>query len=175
MSETIEIRLVSFLTDLGWMGLALRGGVVQRLKFGHPSEPQLIHSFAGEFESDFKLAKADRQVSKWRTALQRFASGRKQDLSSIAIDLESHSPFHRKVLKLCRNIGYGDTITYGQLAGKAGSPNAARAVGTAMKRNRVPLIVPCHRVIASNGVGGYSAVEGVSSKVKLLKLEGVQF
>ena len=164
-----DLRVISFPTDLGWMGLALRGSVVHQLKFGFPSEPQLLHAF----EFDIEVGKANSQLRKWRVALQRFASGREQDLSGIDVDFTTYSPFQCKVLKTCRKIGYGKTLTYGQLASQSGSPNAARAVGTAMKQNRYPLIVPCHRVVASNGIGGYSAASGISLKKKLLAMEGV--
>lgn len=170
MLEHGEIKLISFPTELGWMGLALTGPVVYQLKFGFGTEPQLLHAFHCHFE----LAKADHQLKKWRSSLQRYAAGRKQDLSEINIDLASYPPFQSRVLKACRKIAYGTTMTYGQLATKAGSPNAARAVGTAMKNNRFPLIIPCHRVVASNGIGGYSAASGITLKKKLLEMEGVQ-
>lgn len=166
-----EIKLISFPTELGWMGLALSGSVVQQSKFGYETEPQLLHAF----DCHFELGKVDRQLQKWRSSLQRYAEGRKQDLSEIAVDLKSYSKFQSKVLNACRKIGYGKTMTYGQLADNSGSPNAARAVGTAMKNNRYPLIVPCHRVVASNGIGGYSAGEGIKIKMMLLELEGASF
>ena len=171
MREYCEIKLVSFPTELGWMGLALNGSVVQQLKFGYQSEPQLLLAF----NCHFNLGKFDRQLKKWRSSLQRYAEGQKQDLSDIAVDLGSYPKFQSTVLSTCRKIGYGMTMTYGQLAEKSGSPNAARAVGTAMKNNRYPLIVPCHRVVASNGIGGYSAGEGIRIKTMLLELEGVSY
>ena len=72
----------------------------------------------------------------------------------------------------CRRIPYGRTMSYAELAAKAGSPNAARAVGNCMAGNRIPLIVPCHRVVCSDGrLGSYSAPGGTRMKRRLLDLE----
>ncbi len=77
----------------------------------------------------------------------------------------------------CRRIPWGQTRSYAQLAAVAGRPGAARAVGSVMAKNRVPLVVPCHRVIASSGqLGGYSAPQGLSLKRRLLAMEsGVKY
>jgi methylated-DNA-[protein]-cysteine S-methyltransferase len=78
------------------------------------------------------------------------------------------------VLQACRKIAPGKTLTYAELADKVGSPGAARAVGNCMARNRFPLIIPCHRVVGSNGhLGGYSAAEGIPFKKRLLELEAM--
>ena len=72
----------------------------------------------------------------------------------------------------CRKIPYGKTLSYGQLAAKAGRPGAARAVGNHMAGNRTPIIVPCHRVLPSGGgLGGFSAAGGVALKRRLLEME----
>lgn len=82
--------------------------------------------------------------------------------------------FERAVLSACRRIPYGQVRSYGDLARQAGSPGAARAAGSVMARNRHPLIVPCHRVVASGGkAGGFSSDGGVSQKLAMLELEGV--
>jgi methylated-DNA-[protein]-cysteine S-methyltransferase len=76
------------------------------------------------------------------------------------------------VLEEARRIPAGETVTYGELAARAGSPGAAREVGQAMARNRFPIIVPCHRVLAANGgFGGFSAPGGLESKARLLTIE----
>jgi methylated-DNA-[protein]-cysteine S-methyltransferase len=82
------------------------------------------------------------------------------------------TPFERKVLTVVSRIPVGNVTTYGDVARLAGRPGAARAVGNAMSRNPVPIVVPCHRVIAAGGrIGGYGA-SGVSTKRRLLALEG---
>ena len=72
----------------------------------------------------------------------------------------------------CRDIRFGQTVSYGRLAEMAGKPGAARAVGRALAKNPLPLIIPCHRVICANGkIGGFSAPGGVTLKKRLLQLE----
>jgi O-6-methylguanine DNA methyltransferase len=80
-------------------------------------------------------------------------------------------PFLSTVLTTLRTVPAGKTVSYGELAALSGSPRAARAVGTAMARNPTPVLVPCHRVLASNGIGGFSP--GVELKRKLLAIEAV--
>jgi len=88
------------------------------------------------------------------------------------IALDHLSPFARKVLAACRKIPSGKTITYSQLAAMTGNPLACRAVGSALARNPIPLIVPCHRVIRRNGsLGNFSAFGGTDTKKKLIALE----
>lgn len=86
------------------------------------------------------------------------------------------SDFSKKILKTCMTIKFGKTISYGHLAERAGFAGAARAVGAVLARNRLPLIIPCHRIIRSDGkVGGFSAAGGVKMKKKMLELEQVHF
>lgn len=91
----------------------------------------------------------------------------------LDILLTNVPPFHRKVYTALCEIPAGKTITYAELARRAGSPGAARAVGQAMAKNPFPIIIPCHRVVAGNGkLGGYSGRGGVATKRALLELEG---
>lgn len=100
-----------------------------------------------------------------------FSTGRLQwDLGIL--DWRGTTPFHRQVLECCAQIPVGETLTYGELAARTGRPLAARAVGSAMARNRWPLIIPCHRVVGSNGrLTGYSGTGGIETKRHLLGLE----
>ena len=91
----------------------------------------------------------------------------------IPLILDGFSSFSISVLTTCREIEIGQTITYGQLAKKAGRPNASRAVGSTLAKNPLPLIIPCHRIIRSDGkMGGFSAPGGITLKKKMLELEG---
>jgi len=90
----------------------------------------------------------------------------------IPLILDGFSSFGKTVLTTCREIEIGQTITYGQLAKKAGRPNASRAVGSTLAKNPLPLIIPCHRIIRSDGkMGGFSAPGGITLKKKMLELE----
>ncbi len=80
------------------------------------------------------------------------------------------SDFRRKVLLECMNVGFSKTLSYSELAAKVGNPGAARAVGSVMKKNSCPIIVPCHRVVAKSSIGGY--FYGIEMKKRLLEFEG---
>lgn len=97
------------------------------------------------------------------------------DLFDLQVDLSSITDFQRKVLHETSKIPRGQIRTYGEIAKQIGNPKAVRAVGQALRRNPIPIVVPCHRVVASNGLGGYSGKMGDERKVHLLKLEGVVF
>jgi methylated-DNA-[protein]-cysteine S-methyltransferase len=110
--------------------------------------------------------------------IQRYLAGEPVDFSAVAIDLEGAEVFRRKVYDALRNVGWGQTTTYGALARDAGSSDweATREVGQAMAHNPAPIVIPCHRVLAAgNKPGGFSAYGGVVTKERLLALEGVRF
>jgi len=107
--------------------------------------------------------------------LRRYATGEPVDLATIAVDLPHVSDFRRDIYRTARRIGHGEVMTYGELAERAGHAGAFRETGTAMGSNPVPLLVPCHRVLAAGRKpGGFSAPGGVESKIRLLALEGVR-
>ena len=112
-------------------------------------------------------------------ALKRHFAGERSDFTAVPVDLTGVEPFHARVYDELRGIGWGATITYGELAAKAGAPGEAQEVGIAMARNRMPIVVPCHRVLGTSqkkgevNTGGFSAYGGVATKAKLLALEGV--
>ncbi|MBN1456649.1 MAG: MGMT family protein [Sedimentisphaerales bacterium] len=94
------------------------------------------------------------------------------DFSDVAVDLKTFNSFSRKILTACQKIRFGQTMTYGQIAKIAGSIKGARAAGNVLAKNPVPLIIPCHRVVCSNGgLGGFSAAGGTKIKKILLDLE----
>jgi len=99
------------------------------------------------------------------------------DRSTFAVDLDWQlvAGFRRAVLQALVSVPYGETVSYGELAGMVGNPGAVRAVGSAMAHNPLAIVVPCHRVLASGGrPGGYSAPGGLRTKQQLLALEGVE-
>ncbi|XZE52951.1 methylated-DNA--[protein]-cysteine S-methyltransferase [Planctomycetaceae bacterium SH139] len=111
-------------------------------------------------------------VLNFDAALADYFLGNFAAFEQIAADSSGWPPFFARVYQFCRLIAPGQTLSYAELAGRAGSPRAARAVGQAMARNRLPLVIPCHRVLASGGkMGGYSGPGGVDTKRWLLALE----
>ena len=104
--------------------------------------------------------------------LEEYVQG-KRTAFDLPVDLEACSDFQRRVLEAAVAVPRGRLATYGEIAARIGAPHAARAVGQALARNPVPIIVPCHRVVASDGsLTGYSGGAGVETKAILLQLEG---
>ena len=103
--------------------------------------------------------------------LQRYFMGEKIDFSSYEVELSGFTPFQQEVLTAARSVHWGTCITYSQLASMVDRPKAARAVGNALGSNRVPVIIPCHRIVSKHGPGGYSL--GVGLKLELLRLESI--
>ena len=106
---------------------------------------------------------------------RRFAAyfaGVRDDFGDVELDLAWCSPFQRAVAEAMRAIPYGEVATYGEVAALAGHPGAQRAAGTFCARNRLALVLPCHRVVAAGGLGTYGSL-GVGYKQRLLELEGV--
>jgi methylated-DNA-[protein]-cysteine S-methyltransferase len=99
-------------------------------------------------------------------------AGEDADLSRIELDLTEVDRFDRRVAEVARRIPAGETLTYGEIATRMGAPGEAREVGAALGRNRFPIIVPCHRVVAANGkLSGFSAPGGSRTKLRLLEIE----
>lgn len=108
--------------------------------------------------------------------LQGHFAGEAAEFADILVDLRGVPAFQRSIYDALRTIGRGQTVSYGELAERIGRPGAARDVGQAMGRNPVPIIIPCHRVLASGQkMGGFSAYGGIQTKQRLLELEGVRF
>ena len=104
--------------------------------------------------------------------LKRFCEGEQIDFGDIVLDLSEHTAFRQAVWDITRAIPYGTTRSYGSIAAEVGRPKGARAIGQAMGANPVPLIVPCHRVVASDGsLHGFAG--GLPMKESLLRLEGL--
>jgi methylated-DNA-[protein]-cysteine S-methyltransferase len=101
-----------------------------------------------------------------------YFAGKRTSFDDLELDFDEGTPFQRRLVAALRSVPYGETVTYGELAALAGSPNAPRAAGTFCAGNRFPLVVPCHRVVAAIGIGGFGS-RGVEYKRRLLELEGV--
>jgi len=113
-----------------------------------------------------------------RRAIDRIRSvldgSSRDDLADIELDTAELSDFLQRAYAVARTIAPGETLTYGQVAARIGSPGLARAVGRAMGANPFPIIVPCHRVLGADGtIGGFSAPGGATTKRRMLLAEGV--
>lgn len=107
------------------------------------------------------------------TRIVALLAGARDDLRDLVLDLDDIPEFHRRVFAAARAIAPGDTVTYGELARRLGTPGAARAVGQALGANPFPIVVPCHRIVAANGrLGGFSAPGGARTKRRMLQIEG---
>lgn len=107
-------------------------------------------------------------------SIESYFDGAHEDFRDVAIDLGRQEPFFARVYDHVRALGWGETSSYGDVARALhASPEAARSVGQAMAKNPIPLLVPCHRVLAAGGrIGGFSAPGGSDSKARMLELEG---
>ena len=166
--------LAVFATALGWFAAAGRGKVLEFLTAGHPSAAS-ARTEALKCIQKWDLGALDAELD-WCPELKKrlveYAKGKRVQFDDIPLSLPKLTEFQSRVLKRTRKIGFGETLSYGELALQSGHPRAARGVGTVMSQNRFPVIIPCHRVIASQGkLGGYSGPQGVCLKEKLLILE----
>jgi methylated-DNA-[protein]-cysteine S-methyltransferase len=145
------------------------------LRIGFEEEPEDAALAGVAARIGARIVASDAELAPTRDALSAYLEGDPgADLTGLPVDLTMvSSPFRRTVLEtLHREVGPGQTVFYGALAERAGHPRAARAVGTAMARNPVPLVVPCHRVLpGSGGIGAYGG--GPERKRALLELEGL--
>ncbi len=107
--------------------------------------------------------------------VRRYFEGSEVDFSDLNLDLDGQDDLFKEIYALARRLHWGQTTTYGALAKEIDAdPRLARDVGQAMAKNPIPLIIPCHRVLAAGGkVGGFSAPGGAASKIRMLQLEGV--
>jgi methylated-DNA-[protein]-cysteine S-methyltransferase len=158
-----------FRTSLGYMGTVGQSGALLQLFFNYSDRPSIEAAL-------LPLLPTKAQQSNWypdlADRLRRYADGHVADFSDIPVKLVHTTPFSQRVMDLVQAIPYGQQMTYGQLAQAAGNPGAARAVGSVMRKNPVPLVVPCHRVVRNGGtIGAYSAPGGGDTKRQLLAME----
>ena len=171
-----ELELSIFLTDFGWFGLLGRQEKISRLVIGHTSSDAVRRAIKQHSENIVRGDAPTVNESDWspdiRRRLEQYAAGQPIDFRDCELESRRLTPFQGRVLEVTRKIPFGATMTYGELAAKAAAPRAARAVGSVMAANRVPIIIPCHRVIAAGSkLGGFSAPAGVRLKEQMLAME----
>jgi methylated-DNA-[protein]-cysteine S-methyltransferase len=151
-----------FATPWGWVGTASTRRGLRRLALPGPSRAAVAAALSLPARAAIVPDEA------LRRAILAFFAGR-GPCPKAPVDLDGIGAFSRRVLEAARAIPPGSTVTYAQLARRAGNPHACRAVGQVMARNPVPLVIPCHRVVAASGPGGYAG--GRLMKARLLALE----
>jgi O-6-methylguanine DNA methyltransferase len=186
MSEALIVSI--FKTKWGWFGLgATENGVLKTclpLKSRSAVEKEIVKigrmGIGCSHQSSLKgWYYQEPTFPSWLKSLEEdikaYFEGIYADFSEVPVDLSNVNPFGRIVLETCRQVLVGQTVTYSGLAKMAGKPKAVRAVATAVANNPLPLIIPCHRVIRSDGgLGGFSAPGGVKYKKRLLDIEKSQ-
>ncbi|GAA2843266.1 methylated-DNA-[protein]-cysteine S-methyltransferase [Aminobacter aminovorans] len=166
-----------FETALGFMALAWSDTGLTRLclpEKTHDAAERRLLRLAGH-----GTAAGDGTPPLWIAILiadiRRYAEGADIDFSEVPVDLAGVDDFRLDIYTAARNLHYGETTTYGGLAEKAGRKGFSRETGSALGANPIPLVIPCHRILAAGGkIGGFSATGGSNMKEKMLVLEGVR-
>jgi methylated-DNA-[protein]-cysteine S-methyltransferase len=155
-----------FNTKMGWVGILGSDSGLLAATPPQYSAREAERRLGGSLK---KAARSEKPFSETVARLKAYFAGQRVDFPD-ELDLSSATDFQRQVWRLTRLIPYGETRSYGWIAKRLGKIGAARAVGQALARNRLPVIIPCHRVVGSDrGLGGYSG--GVRVKKSLLRLE----
>lgn len=156
-------------TDIGWCGAAASTRGLLAVVIGGKTRAHAEGLLSPYF---FSMPGRQKKMS-ILGRLRRYAAGKSVDFRSITLDMTLSSPFERSVLTAVRQVPYGKTMSYRGIAEIVGRPLACRAVAHALAKNPFPIVVPCHRIIGSDGkMCGYSAPGGVALKRRLLRMEG---
>ena len=163
-------------TDLGWIGVAWSAKGLAAVQLPErdraASERRLLARLG---QQSLEVLVLDEEMSALADLVRRHAVGEPVNYQGVALDLDGVDGFRGDIYAAALELAFGETTTYGELASRAGHPGKARETGEALGRNPVPLVVPCHRILAAGGkIGGFSAPGGSATKLKLLALEGVR-
>lgn len=159
-----------FETALGLFGIGWTDSGIARVHLPGLEHQELAQRLAA---GGAVLSLPTREVEALMERIEAYAEGQRVDFSDVTLDLTGAPDFHRRAYAYLTLIGWGEATTYGVVARQLGDVNLSRAVGQAMGSNPIPLLIPCHRVLASNGqAGGFSAPGGAETKLRMLALEG---
>jgi methylated-DNA-[protein]-cysteine S-methyltransferase len=177
--RTVPYALIE--TGIGFIGIAWSERGLTRLQLPardrQATERRLLATIRGRAVESPDMQNLDMpaQIAALVGLLRRYGAGETVDFSGVAVDLDGVDPFRRAIYDAARRLGFGETTTYGGLAEEAGYKGRAQDTGQALGRNPVPIVVPCHRILAAgNRIGGFSAPGGSAAKERLLEMEGVQ-
>lgn len=173
-TDRLPVDMCAFETKLGWFGLARNAGGVCTSVLFEQSPTSVLERLHLEWPDGLVVNPG--AMPALVGLVKAYADGQPVSFDDCVLDLSSCTPFHRRVYEMVRTVDWGQVVSYGDVARAVDKPLAARAVGQAMARNPVPLIIPCHRVIASDGsIGGFGGGDSVSLKRRMLGLEGRAF
>lgn len=162
------IRWTEFESPFGPTFVAATPKGVLRLRWGVEDPEEVAESLTEDFPL-WGVKRAPDRLEDPVTQIQSYFAGERREFA-LSVDLTGLTPFQQSVLDAAAEIPFGRTVPYGELAERLGKPDASRAVGSALGRNPVPIVIPCHRVVRSDGgLGGYTA--GTGYKEQLLELE----
>jgi methylated-DNA-[protein]-cysteine S-methyltransferase len=165
---------VVFETALGFMGIAWSEKGLTRLCLPQASRDSVERRL---LRLDGAIPGGDRPrwVDELVAAITAYAAGAAVDFSAFPVDLTGVDAFRLAIYDAARKLAFGEVTTYGELAKRAGHAGLARETGAALGANPVPLVIPCHRIMAAGGkIGGFSAPGGSAAKERMLGLEGVR-
>ncbi len=168
-----------FETPLGCCGIAwreaARGAVVSFFQLPEAT-PERTEARLARACDACEASEPPPAVAEVIARVRRHLAGEVQDFRDVAVDLDGAGPFARQVYQAARQIPPGQTRSYGELARALGRPRAARAVGQALGKNPIALLIPCHRILGAGGQpGGFSAHGGCATKARMLAVEGITF
>jgi methylated-DNA-[protein]-cysteine S-methyltransferase len=174
MTMTVPYALIE--TAIGFVGIAWSEHGLTRLQLPardrQATERRLLSTIPGPAAES---AGMPAPIADLVGMLKRYCAGEAVDFSGVPVDLDGIDPFRRAIYDAARALRFGETTTYGGLAEEAGHKGRAQDTGQALGRNPVPIVVPCHRILAAgNRIGGFSAPGGSATKERLLKMEGVR-
>lgn len=161
-------------TEMGWVGIAGDEDGLLRTILPERNPENILEELGIYFHSGEKFEREEKFFTPLIEKVKDYFAGKRVEFNEEKTNLSAYTDFQRKVLLIGKEIPYGQTRTYRWLAEQSGYPRAYRAVGGVMAINPLPLIIPCHRVIGSNGqLTGFSSQGGLELKRKMLILEGV--
>ena len=161
----VDVRYDVVGSPIGDLLVAATDRGLCRIWFGPEGQEEELARLFG-----VRVLRSPKPLDRTRRELDDYFEGRLHEFD-LPVDLTAVTDFHRTVLTELARVPYGTTATYGGLAAKLGRPSAARAIGGAMNRNPIPIVLPCHRVVGAHGeLTGYAG--GLERKVALLELEG---
>lgn len=162
----LQYRIIS--TKFGYVGFVMRGDALRRLVLPLDSAAEVREAVLRE---EPKATESRTLAPRVANQITQYFAGEPVEFD-MPLDFAGRAPFETAAWKACAKVRYGRTASYRDLAKRIGNPAASRAVGAAMGRNPIPVVIPCHRILRSDGsLGGYSGSQGQAFKQRLLEME----